>query len=256
VNGMKNVYRTVNQSLLLIKTNVMKSIIVIFLSTISLSLFAQDKKKMHGSMMMTKGIGVSFQKFDGLKNRIGGYPEYQSPKDHMFTLSLGSMHAMKNFISQFTVTGGTSLSGDRDKKSSAMRFLGGGFDFGYDVIPADLIMLYPMAGIGAETYSAIFYKDVSGVDFNDVLESPGIQNSIRSVKFVNNYITYRFGLGFALKSPKHPGTIGIQAHYVGGFKEKGWKSSDNQVLDNSPSDELNRFAVSLVFSGGMMMNHK
>jgi hypothetical protein len=174
----------------------------------------------------------------------------------MWTLSAGSMHVRNNFISQLTLTGGSSLSGDRDKKSSALRFLSGGLDFGYDVIPADKIMLYPLAGIGVETYHAIFYKDVSGVDFNDVAQSPTIQNAIRSVKFVNTFFTYHFGLGFALKAPKGSGSIGIQAGYTGSFKEKGWKSSEYQTLDNAPSDNLSRFSVSLVFTGGGMMMMK
>ncbi|MEP7163118.1 MAG: hypothetical protein ABI741_00410 [Ferruginibacter sp.] len=236
----------------------MKSIIVILLSTISLSLIAQEKSKDHKNdymPIMTRGIGASFQKFDGLNNRLAGFPQYETLKNHMWTLSLGSMHVRKNFISQLTVTGGSSLSGDRDKKSSALRFLSGGLDFGYDVIPAEKVMLYPLIGIGAETYHAIFYKDNSAVAFNDVLLFPDVQNSIRSVKFMNTFITYRLGLGIALKSPKHSGTIGIQAGYTGSFKDKAWKSSENQTLNAAPVDDLSRFSVSLVFggSGGMMM---
>ena len=230
----------------------MKSIILILLSAASVSLYAQDKKD-NFVPMMTRGIGVSFQKFNGLNSRIAAFPQYETLKDHMWTLSLGSMHVRKNFISQLTITGGSSLSGDRDKKSSALRFLSGGIDLGYDVIPSDKIMLYPLAGIGAETYQAIFYKDNSAVDFNDVLLSPIVQNSIRSVKFTNSFITYHFGLGFALKSPKHAATVGIQAGYTGSFKDRSWKSSENQTLNGAPSDDLSRFNVSLVFTGGVMI---
>ncbi len=228
----------------------MKKIFVILLSGISFGSFAQKKDNMNFTPMMTKGIGVSFQKFDGLNSRLAAFPQYETLKDHMWTLSLGTMHVKKNFISGLTVAGGSSLSGDRDRKSSALRFLSGGIDLGYDVIPSDKVMLYPLVGIGAETYHAIFYKDNSAVDFNDVLLSPAVQNNIRSVKFVNNFITYRLGLGFALKSPKHPGTIGIQAGYTGSFKDdKAWKSSENQDLSNAPVDKLSRFHVSLVFGG-------
>ena len=172
----------------------------------------------------------------------------------MYTLSAGSMHVIKNFVSQLNLTGGLSFTGDRDKQSSALRYLGAGLDFGYDVIPADKVMLYPMIGIGAETYHAIFYKDVSAVDFDAVANSSTVQNSIRSVKFVNSFMTYRLGLGVALKSPKGNGTIGIQAHYIGSFKQKGWKSAEYQSLNNAPSDNLHRVSISLIFTGrGMMM---
>ena len=243
----------------------MKSIFLIALSSITLSVSAQEiskdhitkkdkKDKMERYMpMMTRGIGVSLQKFSGLKDRLAGFPQYKSLRNHMFTISAGSMHVVKNFVSQLTLSGGSSLSGDRDKQSSALRYLGAGLDFGYDVIPADRVMVYPMVGIGAETYHAIFYKDVSGIDFDDVAGSPTVQNSIRSVKFVNTFIAYRLGLGIAFKAPKGNGTIGVQAHYIGGFKEKGWKSAENQSLNDAPSDDLHRVSISLVFSGGRMM---
>jgi len=230
----------------------MKSVILFSLLAISLFSTAQEKK---GNYMpiMTKGIGVSFQKFEALNSRIANYPQYASLKDHMWTLSVGSMHVKKNFISQFTITGGSSMSGDREKRSSALRFLSGGLDVGYDLIPSDKVMLYPLVGIGAEGYQALFYKDVSGVDFNDVLNSSTVQNSIRSVRFSNAFITYRLGMGFALKSPKSSNTIGIQAGYTGNFKDRAWKSSENQTLAGAPVDNLSRFNISLVFTGGMMM---
>lgn len=232
----------------------MKSISLVLLSFLSLSLRAQEKKQEKMSMpIMIRAIGVSFQGFDGLNSRVKGLPQYETLKDHMFTISLGSMQVRKNFISQLSLTGGSSLSGDRDKKSSALRSYGGSFALGYDVIPSDRIMLYPLAGIGAEAYHAIFYKDNSAVNFNDVLLSSTVQNDIRSVKFTNSFFTYNVGLGFALKSPKGPGIIGLQAGYSGSFKDKTWKSSENQVLNNAPSDDLGRFNISLVFGGAGRM---
>jgi len=239
----------------------MKTIILILMCSVSLSLAAQEKKdwknKMHKhAPLMTRGIGVTFQDFDGLNSRIAGFPEYKQLRGHMWTLSAGSMHVIKNFVSQLSVTGGSSLTGDPDERSSAIRMLSGGVDFGYDVIPSDMVMVYPMVGIGAECYNAIFYKEVGAVDFYDVAASPGVQNSIRSVKFKNSFVTYRFGLGIALKSPKHPGTIGIQGGYAGAFKDKSWKSTENQSLNGAPSDDINRWSVSLVFTGGGMMMKK
>jgi hypothetical protein len=238
----------------------MKSVILISMIAASLSASAQepmDKKhtmdKKDFTILISRGIGVSFQKFDNLNSRIAGFPEYEALKNPMWTLSLGSMHVMKNFISQITGTVGSTMSGHRDKKSSTLRSLSGGFDIGYDVIPADKIMLYPLAGIGVDAYQAIFYKDVSSVPFDDVLESPAAQNNIRSVRFNNVFATYRFGLGFALKSPKGCGTIGLQGGYTGSFKSKSWKSNENQTLSGAPVDNLSRFNVSLILSGGMGM---
>ncbi len=242
----------------------MKIITLILLCTISLSAVAQEKtnknskwEKMKDYMpLMTRGAGVSFQQFKGLNNRIAGFPQYAALHNQMWTLSLGSMHVIKNFISQLSVTGGSSLTGHPDEKSSTMRFLSGGFDMGYDVIPADRVMLYPLVGIGAENYHAIFYKDVNAVTFNDVANSPTVQNNIRSVKFINTFFTYRLGLGMAFKEPKGNHTIGLQAGYTAGFKDKSWKSRENQTLAGAPTDGLKRFAVSLVITGDMMMGKK
>ncbi len=236
----------------------MKSIILILSCSVCLSFSLSAQEKMKGKMqqympMMTRSIGFTLQNFEGLNNRIAGFPGYEPLKRNIWTLSAGSMHVMKNFVSQITVTGGSSLTGDPDEQSSTVRFLGGGLDLGYDVIPSDMVMVYPMVGIGGECYTAVFYKDVSGIDFDDVANSPGLQNSIRSVKFKNKFLTYRLGLGIAFKSPKNSGTIGIQAGYSGGFRDRDWKSAENQKLNGAPSDELHRFAVSLVLTGGAMM---
>ena len=236
----------------------MKIIILSVLCAVSLSVTAQKaqnkkSKKEDYMPLMTRGIGVSFVKFDGLKSRLATYPQYARLRDHVWTISAGSMHVMNNFVSQMTITAGAGSSGDWDKKSSSMRILGAGLDFGYDVIPSDMIMLYPMVGIGAETYHAILRKDASFVDFNDVANSPTVQNNIRSVKFTNSFFNYRLGLGLALKSPKGNGTIGIQGGYVASFNEQGWKSAEAQTLNGSPSDRVRRWAVSLVFTGGGMM---
>jgi hypothetical protein len=239
------------------QTRVMKNIIVSLLCLVSISASAQDKKKKREHQMptMIQSVGVSFQKFDGLKNRMATFPQYARLRDHVFTLSMGSMQNHNNFISQMNVNGGWLTSGDRDKKSSTLRTIGASMDLGYDVIPGDMLMVYPLAGVGVETYTAIFRKDNSVVNFNDVANSPAYQNDVRSVKFRNTFITYRLGLGIAVKSPKGHGTIGVQGGYTGSFNEKAWKSEENQDLNNAPVDRLHRWSVSLVFGGGGGMMH-
>ena len=239
----------------------MKTIMLIALSIFSLSAMAQEKtnnKAKWGKMksmkpIMTHGIGVSFQNFDALNNRIAGFPQYDGLNNRMWTLTAGSMHVMNNFVSQMTVTGGSSLTGNPNEKSSTLRTIGGGIDLGYDVIPSETVMLYPMVGIGGETFHAIYYRDVNAVEFDAVANSTTLQNSIRKTKFVNSAFTYRLGLGFAVKSPKDRGTIGIQAGYVSGFHDEKWKSAEYQNLSNAPHDIIKRFSVSLIFTGGKMM---
>lgn len=239
----------------------MKTIMLIALSIFSLSAMAQEKtdrkakwdKMKSYKPIMTRGVGVSFQNFDDLNHRIAGFPQFDGLKNRIWTLSAGSMHVMNNFVTQTTITAGSSLTGNPNKKSSALRTLGGGMDFGYDVIPSKTVMVYPMVGLGAETYHAIFYRDVNAVNFDAVANSTTVQNSIRKTKFVNSAFTYRLGMGFSVKSPKDDGTIGIQVGYVSGFHDERWKSAEYQNLSNAPHDVIKRFSVSLIFSGGKMM---
>jgi hypothetical protein len=240
---------------------IMKTIMLIALSVFSLSAMAQEKtdkkakwEKMKSNMpTMTRGIGMSFQNFDALNRRIAGFPQYKGLNNRIYTITAGSMHVMDNFVSQMSVTAGSSLTGNPNKKSSTLRTIGGGFDLGYDVIPSKKVMLYPLVGIGGETFHAIYYRDVNAVDFDAVANSSTVQNSIRKTKFVNSAFTYRLGLGFSVKSPKDNGTIGLQAGYVSGFQDERWKSAEYQNLSNAPHDVIKRFSVSLIFTGGKMM---
>lgn len=226
----------------------MKITVWMICTMFSLSSFAQKGDKDHGEMLVSRGIGISFQKFDGLNSRIANLPQYKSLRDYMGTISLGTMNVHKNFISGLTVTVGSSMSGDRNKKSSTLRYLGGELNIGYDFLPSDKLMLYPMAGIGFEGYQARFYKDNSGVAFNDVLLNGTVQNNIRPVIFKNSFATYNLGLGFAFKPSGGKSSVGIQVAYTGSFRDKEWKSSDNQALAAAPSDNLSRFRVSLVMN--------
>ena len=230
----------------------MKITILFFVLCFSVSVYAQEAKKNDFvPPMMIHGIGISFQSFDGLNSRIANLPQYKQLRDYSGTLDIGSIKVHNRFVSDIDLTAGSSMSGDRDKRSSTIRYLGAGIDFGYDLIPDYRIMFYPMAGIGVQGYEARFYKDNSAVLFDDVLQSPGVQNNIRPVNFTNSFFTYRLGLGFALRSPKYPGSVGMQAGYTGSFKDRSWKSSDSQTLSGAPADDLSQFHVSFILSGGI-----
>lgn len=227
---------------------------IIFTSlAVALCLTASAQKdstyKKYEPPMMVRSIGVSFQEFEGLNARIANRPEYKSLRDYTAFIGLGWMRAHHNIISGLDLYAASSMSGDRQKRSSTLRSAGVGIDLGYDVIASPKFMLYPMVGIEGSHYMARFFKDNSAVPFNDVLQSSSIQNSIRSVDFKNSFFSYRLGIGFALQSPNHGGTsIGIQARYVGSFKDKAWRSSENQELAGAPEDKLSKFQVGLVLT--------
>ncbi len=236
----------------------MKFIIFLFSTFISVACFAQPnqdiKKNDYVPPMFLRAIGISFQSFDGLNSRIANRPEYKTLRDFSGTLDFGFLREYNRFVSDIDLIAGSSMSGDRDKKSSTIRYGGVGIDIGYDVIPNKKLLLYPSIGIGGQAYQARFYKDNSAVPFDAVLVFSDVQNAIRPVNFTNSFFTYRLGLGFAVKPPRgSSGYFGIRAAYIGSFKDKEWKSSDNQVLSGAPSDGLSQFSISLVMMNMPMM---
>jgi opacity protein-like surface antigen len=229
----------------------MKITIITIFSCFTFAASAQQGMKF--TPMITHSIGGSFQKFDGLNSRIANVPQYKQLKDYAATLGLGWMKERNRVISNAGVNIGSSMSGDHHKNSSTIRYFGVNADIGYDLLKSDKLMLYPLAGIGFQQYQAIFYRDNSNVDFDDVLESPAVQNNISSVRFNNSFAVYRFGVGFSLQSPRHPScSVGLQAGYTGSFKTNGWRTKESQLLANAPQDKVSQFFVGIVFTSRPM----
>ena len=217
-----------------------------------------DKEKMaQNPPSITRTLGASFQKFDGLSSRLTGLPQYQELKKSTATIGLGWLHEMNRVVSDAGITLGSSMSGHRDKKSSTVRYIGFNANLGYDVLKSEKITLYPLLGLGYQGYQAVFYKDNSGINFNDVLTSPAVQNAISPVRFTNGFLVYRAGAGVLFKSPKCPsGSIGLQAGYTGSFKKRAWRSNEGQALRNAPEDQISQFYVSLVLASNSWMRRR
>lgn len=211
----------------------------------------QPAKTQSRSFFSTLGIGVGWQDFSGLNDRLEGLSDYEQLKDLTALLHLGWLKERNRLIANTQLTLGSSLSGDRNEKSSVVHFIGIGADAGYDLLASDRMMLYPLVGIGYEWYQAKFYRDISALNFDDVVTSPILQNTIKAASFKNDFFTWRAGLGFNILNPKNSNYgIGLQAAYTGSFQNRHWKSNDNLSLNNSPEDRLGRIQVSLILSGG------
>lgn len=220
--------------------------------------FNENRKKMAEYLpSVTRSLGGSFQQFNRLNDRIANFPQYKQLKGYTATLGMGWMKEKNQLISDMGFTLGSSLSGHKDEKSSTIRYIGLNANLGYDVLESKKVALYPLAGIGFQAYQAILYKDNSGVDFNEVLSSPATQNSIRPVKFKNEFLVYRLGAGVSFTSPKHPySSIGLQAGYTGSFEKRAWRSNDSQSFRNAPKDGISQFYISLILTSKPWMMMK
>ena len=231
----------------------MKTILALFLLSVCATSFAQDannNNKWKADMFpeMSRAAGVSFQKFDGLNSRIANFPQYKELRNATGVLQLGWFQEHHQFVSQINLMAGSSMSGDRDRRSSTIRYLGAGAEIGYDFIKSEKIALFPLVGLGYQKYQARFFRDSSAVDFNSVLQSTAVQNNLKSLDLVNGFFNYRLGIGIAARSVKHGCSIGLQAMYTGSFKDHEWRSSQDQTLANAPADKLSQIYAGLVFT--------
>lgn len=208
---------------------------------------------------VTRSLGGSFQQFNALNDRVENLPQYTSLKGYTATLGLGMMREMNRMVSDLNINIGSSLSAHRDRKSSTIHYIGFDANMGYDVLENKMVTLYPFVGLGYQMYQAVFCRDNTGVNFDDVLRLPAIQEGISPVKFNNDFLVYRTGIGVLLKSMRYPSNaIGLRVGYTGSFRKNEWRSKDGQVLNNAPRDRISQFYFSLLLSSApwQMMRHK
>jgi hypothetical protein len=226
----------------------MKTIFFLFFLSTGIAVFAQEDKSASFFPEMSRGAGVSFQKFDGLNDRIANFPQYKQIRNATGVLQLGTFHESHQFISQANLMAGSSMSGDQGQRSSTIRYLGAAIDFGYDLIKSEKVALFPLVGLGYQAYQARFFRDNSAVNFDDVLQSTNVQNNIKPLDLTNGFFSYRGGIGLAARSPKNGCSIGVQVIYTGSFHDRSWRSNDNQTLSNAPTDKLSQVYAGLVIT--------
>jgi len=208
---------------------------------------AQSNREKVVKRMFYHSHGISFQKFENLNNRISAYPQFEQTKNSTGTLNFGTFAERNRLITGFSINAGSSLSGDRDKKSSALSFHGLSADVGYNLLKDSRVSLYPFAGLGYETYKVKYNRDVSSIPFDSVLQSNNFQQQAENLVFNNSFLIYRLGMGVSIASKKHiQNSLGLQLDYTGGFKENDWKINKSQSLLNSPKDKLSKLTVSIL----------
>ena len=243
----------------------MKTIVTCILAASSLAAAAQEQTQTRSMKKMTWestnfiNFGASYQNFNSLNDRVRGFSQYDQAKDYIGTVQLGGIHKCGQFMSIGTLTIGSNLTGQKEKRSTNVGMLGLAMDFGYDVIKSPKVDLYPTVGVGIEGYRVRFNRDVSNVSFNDVFTNPGGTEDItRSLTFKNRFWTYRAGLNANFQCKAGMG-IGLQAGYAGSFQDRDWRINGSQKLANAPSDNLVRPYASISFTksmGSMKWGHK
>lgn len=209
---------------------------------------AQTKEKPQVKRYFMHSHGISYQKFDMMNNRIKMYPQYEQIKNTTGTLQFGIITEKNKTIFNYLVSLGTSLSGDKEKRSTATRFTGLAFDLGYYLYKGEQFSFYPLVGLGFENFTLILNRDNSAIPFDSVVNSSSTRQVVEPLKLANRFITYRLGMGSNITSKSHPrNSFGLQAGYVGSFKKDDWRINTTQIISNSPKDKLSKVIVQLLF---------
>ena len=208
---------------------------------------SQKKQKPDVKRYFMHSHGLAFQQFDDLSERVNANPQYTPLKNTTGTLQFGLMTERSKVVLHFSGASGSSFSGSKTRKSTAIRSLSGAVDIGYIILDHKRVTVYPFAGIGYTLFTVVLRKDISSVPFDSVLRSPAVQQSIAPVKLTNSFINWRLGAAINIASVRHPrNSFGIQAGYTGGFNKQEWKINDMQSLLSSPKDGLSQFFVQLL----------
>ena len=213
----------------------------------TLSSHAQNNRKKVVKRMLFHSHGISFQKFENLNTRIAVYPQFEKGKNSTGTLEFGTFAERKRWITGFSINAGNSLSGNREKKSTANSFFGLSADVGYNLLKGSRFSLYPYAGLGYETYKVKYNRDVSSIPFDSVLQSNTFQQRTENLIFNNSFLVYRLGMGVVITSKKHTqNSVGLQIGYTSSFKSNEWKINKSQTLFKSPVDKLSKVSASVL----------
>ena len=138
------------------------------------------------------------------------------------------------------------LSGNKEKKSTTTKFIGGSIDLGYNFLEKNNLSIYPFIGLGIVKYNVLLRKDNSSIPFDSVLQNSIVQQNVVPLTFNNNFLAYKTGIGINLKSAKHPrNSAGLQMGYSGSFNESTWKVNNTQILTNSPKDILSKIFLQI-----------
>lgn len=219
----------------------------VLIISLPLCSIAQTKEEPAVKRYFTHTHGISYQKFDNMNNRIKMFPQYEQLKNTTGTLQLGLITERKKTIFNYLLQVGTSLSGDNKKKSTATRYTGFAFDLGYYIYKGNRFSVYPMAGLGIVNFKLVLNRDNTAVPFDSVINSPTVRQNVEPLKLANRFITYRLGAGGNITSKRHPrNSFGLQAGYVGSFKDEEWRVNTTQILANSPNDKLSQIYVHLL----------
>ena len=194
------------------------------------------------------GYNYQNQSFNNLNSRLASLGSaYEKVPQSIFGFSTGVISMKNNFLSKMNFSFGTAFKRNEEKRNTELFAFQSSIEFGYNFSKNRNIQFYPLIGIGISTFNVRLYKDLSSINFNDVLQSPTVQASTSPVKLANSFGNYKVGFEVDFLNRSGFRALAIIAGYTGSFEQSSWKVNNTQEVANAPADGLSQFFVGLNF---------
>ena len=194
------------------------------------------------------GYNYQNQSFNNLNSRLASLGSaYEKVPQSIFGFSTGVISMKNNFLSKMNFSFGTAFKRNEEKRNTELFAFQSSIEFGYNFSKNRNIQFYPLVGIGVSTFNVRLYKDLSSINFNDILQSPTVQASTSPVKLANTFGNYKVGFEVDFLNRSGFRALAIIAGYSGSFEQSSWKVNKTQEVANAPADGLSQFFVGLNF---------
>ena len=188
------------------------------------------------------------QSFNNLNSRIASLGSaYEKVPQSILGFNTGVISMKNNFLSKINFSLGVRIKGNQEKKNTEIFAFQNTIEFGYNFSKNKNIRFYPLVGFGVSIFNVKLYKDLSSINFNDVLQSSTIQASTSPVKLANTFANYRVGFEVDFTNKSGFGEFALLAGYSGSFKQRSWRINKDQQVANAPVEGLSQFFVGLNF---------
>lgn len=239
----------------------MKNIFLLLLIVSVFSVQAQNKEidtrknkvivvESNDRFMIYWGINYNNQNFSQLNNALSNLGSmYEALPKSVASWNLGWIFEDDLVLIKTNIGLGNSIKGKQGKRNTRLSYFSTSMEIGLNFSKNNNnIRIYPTAGLGVAVFSATLNKDLSNINFNDILQNPTIQSNANSTRLTNTFFIYRAGLAvdFFNKKNNHK-AVGFFAGYNGSFNNRAWRVNMEQQVANAPSDRLSQFFAGINF---------
>ncbi|MCU0322187.1 MAG: hypothetical protein MUE72_07210 [Chitinophagaceae bacterium] len=233
----------------------MKNTLLLVLTLFTLTVQAQNNEadttqnkvivvESNNRFMVYWGTNYNNQNFSQLNNTLSNLGSmYEVLPKNVASWNLGWVFEDDLVLVKTNIGFGNAIKGKKGKRNTRLSYFSSSIELGLNFSKNNNnIRIYPTAGLGVAVFTATINKDLSNINFNDILQNPNIQATTTPTRLTNTFFVYRAGFAVDFFNKKNNNqAIGLFAGYSGSFSKRAWKLNMEQQVGNAPSDGLSQF---------------